>query len=172
MDYELAKELKDARFPQNRYFGALWYSDVSHTRLPYRRDDKVVQVEDAELPLGIRIPTLSELIDDLPCKIKYRNDNGLYFVLSKLVPEGYRACYEGLGGGEGIDNELNFTSLYADVAVARLWLAVIKRVSSNTTLASLSSTHEDATPKRECPTRTDGTHNFIGPHCIACGATK
>lgn len=115
MEYELAKQLKDAGFPQKTYLGARFYSDVSHPRMGrYPGDVVIVQItSDNTVPLGTYIPTLEELIE--ACE-------EVNFILGR-DHKGYDAqVYSKFGR--------TYTSNYPTPteAVARLWLALNKPV--------------------------------------------
>ena len=70
MDYKLAKQLKDAGFPQDIKLGSWVYTGIfGHPRkgIPYQYAPTLIinDIEDwKKLPEVIKIPTLSELIEE------------------------------------------------------------------------------------------------------------
>jgi len=101
MDYSLAKELKDAGFPQNGKSRDT-HSDINDSTLI----ERVVQ------------STLSELIEACP-----RQMGTATFVLgSANQGQAWVACYFDFRANRGA--ELNETGQTPDDAVARLWLAL------------------------------------------------
>lgn len=109
MNYELAKQLKDAGFPQGR-------------------KGQIIETNMGDRDTFVYAPALEELIDALPMRIKYHDKliNDAHFFFTKLVsnpPAQYWAYYEG-ESGEGVLEDLSFREEPADVVCAKLWLAV------------------------------------------------
>lgn len=106
MDYELAKQLKDAGFPQNKKMGALY-----HDRSDYIRIGD--QYYDGEwCPTNtweVFIPTLSELIEACGSK----------FAALQIGPD---LMWSAKGSGIEIFGQENPTD-----AVAKLWLELNKK---------------------------------------------
>jgi hypothetical protein len=101
MDYFLAKELKDAGFPQNGK------NYETHT-----------DINDSALVERIVNPTLSELIAACPTRM-----GAATFVLGAANEgQAWVACYFDFGTNRGA--ELNETGKTPDEAVARLWLTL------------------------------------------------
>ena len=113
MNYELAKQLKDAGFPQNesRFFEGF----------NVERSDK-----------SVSIPTLSELIDAFQSRYKYIDGliNNAQFVLRKTFSgneKAYIAYLDGEWEGYDIESKYRFISTHAEEATANLWLALNKK---------------------------------------------
>jgi len=101
MNYELAKELKDAGFPQDGHFGIDAVGTVG-----------CIGDHPAKLPLIVKAPTLSELIE--ACGERS-------FILNAARTRGHRnSWYAEAGGVEAIGPT-------PEEAVARLWLALNKK---------------------------------------------
>ncbi len=109
MDYKLAKELKDAGFPQNEK-GDWFYGVKLGVRAAYK-------------------PTLSELIE--ACGDGFKN---LYRCTSNPftgAPQVYWSCdldHKGTVATSGTDGKFGFET--PEEAVARLWLALNKKITS------------------------------------------
>ncbi len=101
MDDSLAKELKDAGFPQNGQ------SCDTHT-----------DINDSTLFERIVHPTLSELIEACPKQI----GTATFVLGSANQGQAWVACYFDFRANRGA--ELNETWRTPDEAVARLWLAL------------------------------------------------
>jgi hypothetical protein len=101
MDYSLAKELKDAGFPQNGKSRDT-HSDINDSTLI----ERVVQ------------PTLSELIEACPKQM----GTATFVLGSANQGQAWVACYFDFRANRGA--ELNETGQTPDEAVARLWLAL------------------------------------------------
>jgi hypothetical protein len=108
MNYELAKELKAAGFPLKQiYAGA-----------PVTAGQNTISIGDIEY----EIPTLPELIEACPKQM-----GAATFVLSSSKQgREWVACYFDFGTNRGA--ELNETGKTPEEAVARLWLALNKRL--------------------------------------------
>jgi len=104
MNYELAKELKDAGFPQQLWTGQSYYYEGGDNALLSDGFQENENVSDK-----IKIPTLSELIE--AC------GEGAFMLLNKGDGTYWVAALNGKGA-EGITPE---------EAVARLWLALNKK---------------------------------------------
>jgi hypothetical protein len=101
MDYFLAKELKDAGFPQNGK-SCDTHSDINHSTLVER----------------FVHPTLSELIEACPKQM----GTATFVLGSANQGQAWVACYFDFRANRGA--ELNETGQTPDEAVARLWLAL------------------------------------------------
>uniref|UniRef100_A0A6M3J888 Uncharacterized protein n=1 Tax=viral metagenome TaxID=1070528 RepID=A0A6M3J888_9ZZZZ len=104
MTYELAKQLKEAGFPQEVKNGEWFVPGIANPE--------------------VYMPTLSELIEAMPCRKKYLGIiNDAHFVLRKLVSreEEYWAYYEDEDTDKPVDG-YSFRNMPAEEAVARLWL--------------------------------------------------
>lgn len=115
MKYELAKELKDAGFPQKVYTGTTFY--------PYPDSNERVWVEDSEPhfhdDIAVKKPTLSELIEacgeGFDSLYKDRTDNSWHAsIVVKVLPKGAHESQYMKGATP-------------EEAVARLWLALNKK---------------------------------------------
>lgn len=113
MDYELAKELKDAGFPQGDYSPDYRYEDDGGVF----KDGVGAQIQ----PRVSRVPTLSELIESCGGWFHelVKRDDETWYAGTKL--DDNRPRY---GTGSGSTPE---------VAVARLWLALNPRKKKLTT---------------------------------------
>ena len=100
MDYSLAKQLKDAGFPQNGKSSDA-HSDINDTLV-----DRFVH------------PTLSELIEACPKQM----GTATFVLGSAHQGQAWVACYFDFRASRGA--ELNETGQTPDEAVARLWLAL------------------------------------------------
>jgi ABC-type glycerol-3-phosphate transport system substrate-binding protein len=129
MTYELAKELKDAGFPQNHsefYYGQGYgFNDKSVYELHYRSEQKPIR----PWVTYLAAPTLSELIEACP---KKREGDGKHkhdaYLALEMSPSGrWTAGYNRYQNHEGYyfdeDEEAGETP---EEAVARLWLALNK----------------------------------------------
>ena len=101
MDYSLAKELKDAGFPQNGK------SRNTHS-----------DINDSILIERVAQPTLSELIEACPKQM----GTATFVLGSANQGQAWVACYFDFRANRGA--ELNETGQTPDEAVARLWLAL------------------------------------------------
>jgi hypothetical protein len=119
MNYELAKELKDAGFPQTTIYLLRKYS-LAENPIEIRRppDGLEVAVLSGRLEWEVAVPTLEELIDACPKDI-----GSATFVLgSANQGKKWVACYF-----DFVTNrcaELNESGSTPVEAVARLWLAL------------------------------------------------
>ncbi len=114
MNYELIKKLKDARFPFKGETNGCTYHEVNGTTM-----DIAICLCDA--------PTLSELIDEMPARVKYIEGlcNDAQFCLAKTVGSSgvfYIALLEGQWDDEEIGNKYRFVTKTPEEAVALLWL--------------------------------------------------
>lgn len=130
MNYELAKELKEAGFPQTTPFklfcnkcGANWKYNKGIKHLVHKCK-KVNSEADV-----VHIPTLSELID--ACGTKFSNialvtrkyiGNDNYEELGKLWVCGWTT-----NGCNDLEDEWEFEGQTPEEAVANLWLALNKK---------------------------------------------
>jgi hypothetical protein len=115
MNYELAKQLKDAGFPQIKGNG-VYLSDVG-----------ILKDDCGEL--GAYFPSLSELIEAFDGKYKYIDGliNDAQFILAKTVNHTGNLYIARLDGQwESVDIELKyrFVSSSPEEAVSCLWLAL------------------------------------------------
>jgi hypothetical protein len=129
MNYELAKKLKDAGFPQRMWPESLVYVDESKvgvwgsfSQSVHRVNGEMVSVEDF-----VKLPTLSELID--ACSPTKPDDFGL-----RMDSDRWHAYYLYHGYFEHNEKFVNADNFYSvdlnvygptpEEAVARLWLAL------------------------------------------------
>ena len=115
MEYNLVKKLKDAGFPQTGNSSHWWH------------DKEVKDYNEGKA----YIPTLSELIEAMPKRIKYLDGliNDAIFELQKmwcLSGKIYRARLNGDFESDDIAKEWSFNCETPEEAVARLWLALQK----------------------------------------------
>jgi hypothetical protein len=113
IDYELAKKLGEAGFPQ----GTLWYYIGEHKELETQDHWKTVEWEwgncrEWEEIVSISAPTLSELIE--ACGKEFES-------LGKLEEKGYEWYTETWGRNGEYERIYGSTP---EEAVARLWLAL------------------------------------------------
>jgi hypothetical protein len=101
MDHSLAKELKDAGFPQNG-----------------KSCDTHSDINDRTLIERVVHPTLSELIEACPKQM----GTATFVLGSANQGQAWVACYFDFRANRGA--ELNETGQTPDEAVARLWLAL------------------------------------------------
>ena len=101
MDYSLAKELKDAGFPQNG-----------------KSCDTHSDINDSTLVERVVYPTLSELIEACPKQM----GTATFVLGSANQGQAWVACYFDIRTNRGA--KLNATGKTADEAAARLWLAL------------------------------------------------
>lgn len=119
ISYELAKQLKDAGFPQDLYVGDRHYSFISHPRMGIPSQWSV-NIRTAEIYLPVKddeckIPTLSELIEacgDRFYSLVYATDNDWRCFVESRDQEDYISSSQGSSPEE---------------AVANLWLALNKK---------------------------------------------
>ena len=114
MDYSLAKELKDACFPQDRK-NCKTYTDIN----------------DGALVERIAHPTLSELIEACPKQL----GTATFVLGSANQGQAWVACYFDFPANRCA--ELNETGHTPEEAVARLWLA-LRRAGAGTTADELT----------------------------------
>lgn len=118
MTYELAKQLKDAGFPQNEA-EKYW---IEYIGFPHKVGIKrsIVDKEDYTVNAGlaIAIPTLSELI--AACGDGFA---GLNYYSSM----GWWEAFEKLYYGASDDDEIVVKGSNPEEAVAKLWLALNKK---------------------------------------------
>lgn len=115
MNYELARELKDARFPQEG--GMIYIEDPNnpYPQSPTKDGGNWMEAHSRYLSALSRSPTLEELIEECV-------HNGRNFSLSYKVGRGWRAAsYR--------ENNLSTYDVEAKSCVARLWLALNNKTS-------------------------------------------
>ena len=119
MDYELARQLKEAGFPLDYEDKKRWHILPSGDMLS----------QGAYLESHISVPVLSELIEAMPMRCKNLGTiNDAHFVLRKLVSADknqYWAYYEDEDIGVAL-KDYSFRNEPADVVVSKLWLALNK----------------------------------------------
>lgn len=112
--YDLFKKLKDSGFPQKGK-GTLIPSPDCLGGKSCRN-------------CFVYIPTLEEIVDAMPSKIKYHPKlvNGAgYLMVSKLCPNGYRVYYESIGElPDGPIEGLEFKDESLKIALVNLFLAL------------------------------------------------
>ena len=110
MNYELAKKLKDAGFPQKYVCYGMAYSDTTHFGL--------LKADDEWKENYVLIPTLSELIE--ACEGRYPN---------MVIVKGSLGWNAGVGSGitDGVAIEDNCST--PEEAVANLWLELNSKVT-------------------------------------------
>lgn len=120
MNYDIAKQLKDAGFPQE---GEGTYSET--------HDSMMSSGCNVYRP-NVYYPTLSELIAAMPQRMKSIGSiNDAHFVFRKLVTQTkdiYSAYYEDEDTNNAIDGYAFFGGM--SEVVARLWIAVNKKLST------------------------------------------
>lgn len=101
MNYELAKQLKDAGFPQE--------SD-GLTSVYYQEDKERIRLRHIENDTEVKIPTLSELIEACVGKV-------FMLLINRNLEGRWASAVDGKGASGDTPEE----------AVARLWLALNKK---------------------------------------------
>lgn len=119
MNYELAKKLQDAGFPQNWSAGKAFYDDQKQLMEPILRTPATL----TEFTHGTSIPTLEELIE--ACSGRCEEISNHKHSGEKLWAACAYPCEE--CGWEGLFIERGATPTEA---VARLWLALNKDIKS------------------------------------------
>ncbi len=126
MNYELAKQLKDAGFPQKQYGNGL--TPPEQHGCPHWGSKK-----HGKCDCYTHNPTLSELIEAFQSRYKYIPGliNDAQFVLCRTFvlggKEGYIAYLDGDFESHEIAEKYVFISLHAEEAVAKLWLELNKK---------------------------------------------
>lgn len=120
MNYDVAKKLKDAGFPQKDYLA----KEQPNGWIAEDGDFADWKVSDEY----IYVPTLSELIEAMPMRVKYIDGliNDAFFILEKLCGQkaSYRASLDGDFETEEIAKKWQFVKDTPEEAVANLWLAL------------------------------------------------
>ena len=116
MKYELAKQLKDSKFPQIHSGDSRWITKIGDFVAFYRIDDNgnyrgINTSKDAVENDLCYYPTLSELIE--ACGYKFYN-------LTRLQPKEIKDKW----GAEGTEDEDLYLGNSPEEAVANLWLAL------------------------------------------------
>lgn len=127
MNYELAKELTDAGFPQDIKVGDKYYSEIGHPRLgiPHQQAENISFVDHTDIINKLcsdgftKIPTIEELIDACGEKeftLKRIHDNKLGWIWKVY----------GWTTKDAIE-QITSTGKTPTEAVAKLWLVLNKK---------------------------------------------
>lgn len=115
MTYELAKQLKDAGFPQTYVDGSLWGNEVAQIRIRYISPVSELDGEDY-----VKYPTLSELIEAI----------GIKFISLSLntTPKNTEEMWVAIGAKLSVAGYMcQKPGSTPEIAVAKLWLELNRK---------------------------------------------